>query len=183
MSRTSRPISRADLRRSTGHSRGWSGGPQALWGRHQHDREFVGWVRRSRNPPFCDGGLRCANPPYEAMPPSKRVALTSPACGGGRRARRARRVGEISLQAWHGVTPPPRPPPQAGEGDEQSVVWVTARPHSKRDADAALGGGGAALVGHRHALDRAEQRDVQAGVIVEARAEHRADGAGLARRG
>src|SRR4051794_9669372 len=25
--------------------------------------KFVGWVRRSRNPPFCNGGLRCANPP------------------------------------------------------------------------------------------------------------------------
>src|SRR5947209_4155155 len=56
------------------------------------------------------------------------------------------------------------------------------RPRSERDAEAALGAGGAALVGHRHALERAEQRDVLAGVIVDARAEHRADGAAAARR-
>src|SRR3954453_16269695 len=57
-----------------------------------------------------------------------------------------------------------------------------ATPQSKRDAQAASGGGGAALVGHRDALDRAEYRDVPAGVIVEAGTEHRADAAGLARR-
>jgi hypothetical protein len=54
---------------------------------------------------------------------AKRDALTSPACGGGRRARRARRVGEISLQLARCDTPTP-PSPASGRGGEQSVVWL-----------------------------------------------------------
>src|SRR5436189_6139047 len=54
---------------------------------------------------------------------AKRDALTSPACGRGRRARRARRVGEISLQLARCDTPTP-PSPASGRGGEQSVGWV-----------------------------------------------------------
>src|SRR5260221_14294691 len=49
-----------------------------------------------------------------------RRSPTSPACGGGRRARRARRVGE-ALSTRRSVSqrhPHPNPPPQAGEGEE-----------------------------------------------------------------
>src|SRR6266852_1771728 len=49
---------------------------------------------------------------------SQLAHLTSPACGGGRRARRARRVGEtLSPRPVHlQKHPHPSPPPQAGEG-------------------------------------------------------------------
>jgi hypothetical protein len=53
---------------------------------------------------------------------------------------------------------------------------------SERGADAALGGDDAALVGHHRALDRAEHRDLLVGMVVEAGADHGADGAALARR-
>jgi hypothetical protein len=53
---------------------------------------------------------------------------------------------------------------------------------SERGAEAALGANGAALVRHHRALDRAEYRDVLAGLVVEAGTRHRADGAAAARR-
>src|SRR3979490_3641582 len=55
-------------------------------------------------------------------------------------------------------------------------------PMSERGAEAAFGGDGAALVGTDRALDRAEQCDVPAGVVVEAGAGHRTGAAALARR-
>ena len=51
---------------------------------------------------------------------------------------------------------------------------------SEGDADAAPGGADAALVGHRNAFHRTEQRDVPGGVIIEAGAEHRTHRAALA---
>src|SRR4051812_16549935 len=53
---------------------------------------------------------------------------------------------------------------------------------SERDANATLRGAGAALVGHHHALDRAEHGHVAAGAVVEADAGDGADGAAAARR-
>src|ERR1700676_4039606 len=45
------------------------------------------------------------------------LGFTSPACGGGRRARRARRVGELSPRApAFAEAPPPRPSPASGRG-------------------------------------------------------------------
>src|SRR6266700_5138324 len=55
-------------------------------------------------------------------------------------------------------------------------------PVSERGAEAAFGGDGAALVRHHRALDRAEQRDVPAGVVVEAGAGHSTSAAALTRR-
>src|SRR5712691_3381599 len=55
-------------------------------------------------------------------------------------------------------------------------------PMSERGAEAAFGGDGAALVGHDRALDRAEQCDVPAGVVVEAGAGHSTGAAAFARR-
>ena len=51
---------------------------------------------------------------------------------------------------------------------------------SERDPQATSGGTDAALVGHRNAFHRNEQRDVPGGVVVKAGAEHRARRTALA---
>src|SRR5882672_1459938 len=49
--------------------------------------------------------------------------LTSPACGGGRRARRARRVGEVSQSTLvYAEAPPPQPSPASGRGGAAAQV-------------------------------------------------------------
>src|SRR5215212_10312283 len=67
------------------------------------------------------------------------------------------------------------------------VPRVIARPApstpatlSECHADPTSGGADAALVGHRHAFHRTEQRDVLGGVVVEAGTEHRTHRAALA---
>src|SRR5437868_1015387 len=61
----------------------------------------------------------------------------------------------------------------------RGILGKTPTRHaSEREANASLGSGGAALVGHYRALDRAKHRDALAGAVVEARAHHRANGAG-----
>src|ERR1700712_685966 len=63
-------------------------------------------------------------------------SLTSPACGGGRPAHRAGRVGQaLSIQAVRlAEAPPPQPSPaRAGEGEEEvTPAWTIARPRSPR---------------------------------------------------
>jgi hypothetical protein len=63
------------------------------------------------------------------------------------------------------------------------VTREELRGTSERDAHASLGGAEPALVGHQHAFDGAEHRDIGADVIVEARARQHADRAALAGRG
>jgi hypothetical protein len=57
--------------------------------------------------------------------------FASPACGGGRRARRARRVGALSTQRIPmRKHPHPNPPPQAGEG-AQVPMSLHLGPHMR----------------------------------------------------
>jgi hypothetical protein len=58
-----------------------------------------------------------ATAPITACAPSRlRALIPSPACGGGTRAKLAGRGHDTRMRSW---LPPPRPPPQAGEGEER----------------------------------------------------------------
>ena len=82
-------------------------------------RSVSGWTIRRLQP---DAIRSACRPPNAGLPHACLTSYLSRLRGRSTRSQSAAGGGN-SLQACPGVTPPPRPPPQAGEGDEQRGVW------------------------------------------------------------